>query len=452
MQMADKHGNLSNNPDKSQSYWCLVLTASLSLFNFGYNTSSIGGALLYIGTSDDTESCLSESVCLRTAFEKGCVVSSCLLGAVFGALIAGHLAELRGPRTILLFNNVSYILGPLGMALAPNIGILICARAFTGVGVGVSSALVTVYVSEIVPASRRGEYGAITAMMTTVGILLAFLASVFLADSWRVLLGASAVPAMVQSVLGLFVMPESPRWLQKQVQHERELQVGLLKGDTRLPVEAKRTGWVALWGALRSRRTAEPLIVGVGLQMFQQICGVNVTVYYSPQVFTMLHCSKELSDILSAIITCLSILSTFMIARIVDVIGRRRAGFIGISVMSASLVALAAAFLAPQSLVSGWVAALAILSYRVAFGMSLGPLPYIVTAEIFSDSWRAAGASLCWASNWTCNFIVSLTFLPLVNLISASGAFLLYTGACVASLWFLCAFVPETTGQELAKG
>lgn len=443
--------------DERKSYWWLTLTASLGLFNFGYNTSSIAGALLYIEPADGLpygQNCVDQSVCLRSSMEKGYVVASCLFGAMIGALVAGSFAELVGPRTALLFNNVPYLVGAIGMAIAPNIWVLICSRAVAGLGVGVSSALVTVYVSEIVPASRRGEYGVITSTMVTIGVLVAFIASCALAESWRVLLGLAAVPSVLQLMLGPWIMPESPKWLQKRQLEQPGKQVALLEADAGIRnAEVKpgsSSGWATLLAATRTKTTVRPLVVGIGMQFFQQTCGINVTVYFSPQVFRMLQCSELVSDALSALITFLSIVSSLIISKYIDVIGRRQSGFIGISTMALSFLAVAGAFLIPQEIVKGWLIFLAILIYRVAFGISLGPLPFVVTAEIFPDSYRAAGASVSWACNWASNFLVSLTFLQLVEVVGASATFSIYALLCFFALWFLYACVPETSGQELA--
>jgi len=181
-----------------------VLVTSLSLFNFGYNTASISGALLFMGNNSMHGDCASESICLTNSFEKSCVVSSCQLGAVLGALAAGSLADWIGRRATLLVNNVFYTVGPLGMFLAPSLELLVLARLLTGVGVGIASALVHVYISEVVSAEERGKHGAILVMMGTGGILIATLMADVLKERWRFVLGASAVFALLQAALGPF--------------------------------------------------------------------------------------------------------------------------------------------------------------------------------------------------------------------------------------------------------
>lgn len=433
----------------------LVLLTSLSLLNFGYNTASIGGALLYI--DQESVDCQHESVCLATSFEKGAVVSSCLLGACLGALAAGSLADLFGRRFVLLANNIFYVLGPIGMATAASVEVLAATRALTGVGVGVASALVHVYIGENVPASRRGEYGAILVMMGTGGILLANISSYILGDQWRAVLAIGAVPGLFQLCFGWRVMPESPCWLRdrelrrqrasggKMVAHDLEAIISdsLFEDET-------GGGWTALWRAIASGKAAQPLFVGAGLQFLQQVSGINVAVYYGPKIFTLAGFSKDVATFLCVCLSATQMAATLLLARVIDRLGRRPVSLVGIGFMAVSLVALAAAFV-PGLLPSDAAATLsvvAMLLFRVSFSISLGPLPFIITAEIFPSSCRTTGVSLCWFVNWVSNFAMSLAFLPMLQVLDAYGTFLLCAGICMVALLFVLVCVPETRGQH----
>lgn len=426
----------------------------MSLFNFGYNTASISGALLYIEVSD-TYDCSSEPVCLTSAFQKGYVVASCLLGAVVGALLAGSLADRFGRRTTLLGNNIFYTIGPLGMLLAPSVNALAVARSVAGVGVGISSALVHVYISEIVPAARRGGHGAILVMMGTGGILVANLTAYLLAERWRLVLGASVVTSLLQAAVGPFVMPESRRWLQS-----RELAAGarqvLVSGGSNGERMAQSAagcedgGWGALRTAVRAGDARKPLMIGFGLQVLQQVSGINVAVYYAPTIFKLAHFSDDLSVFLSAAVSLIQIMATLFLAGVIDRVGRRPMCFVGLVLMTVSLVVLGVSFLLSGK-AAGWLSLGAVLLYRVAFSLSLGPLPYIITAEIFPNSYRASGVSLCWAMNWISNFVVSLTFLPLAEVTTIPGTFFMYAAVCIFAIWFVHHQVPETTGRTLEE-
>jgi len=460
---------LPSEPERS--YALLVFVTGLSLFNFGYNTASISGALLYIDL--DQTDCSAEVVCLTSAFEKGCVVSSVLLGACLGALSGGPLGDRFGRSRALIYNNAFYIIGPVGMALSQSVETLAATRALTGFGVGVSSALVHLYIGESVPAARRGEYGALLVMLGSGGVLVANLVAYALGDMWRLDLGLSAAPALLQVLLGPFWLPESPAWLMKRHQHsssstnfssgtastspalvEPSPESPPARASTLLAAASPATeesSWLLLWKALRSGEARVALGVGAGLQLLQQISGINVAVYYGPKIFTLAHFSKHFSILLSSAVSLAQLAATLLLALLVDKVGRRIMALIGCALMAVSLIILGLAFCMPEE-DAGFLALTGVLIYRVAFSISLGPLPYIITAEIFPAAYRAPGVSLCWAVNWLSNFGVSLTFLPMLNTIGDAATFFIYAGVCLLAMVFVWACVPETNGVSMDGG
>jgi len=419
-----------------------VLVTSLSLFNFGYNTASISGVLLYIDSESKTWDCTSESICLTSSFAKGCVVSSCQLGAVLGAFAAGSLADWIGRRATLLVNNIFYTLGPIGMLLAPSVELLVLARLLTGIGVGIASALVHVYISEVVPAEERGKHGAVLVMMGTGGILVATLMSYFLSHRWRFVLGASAVSALLQAALGPCLMPQS-------VGNQQAREVALRSGGAFESHDGN--GWAGLWRAVQQGSVRKAFIVGIGLQVLQQISGINVAIYYAPTIFKLALFPDGMSIILSASVSGVQMVATLFLSILVDKVGRKPMCFIGLVLMAFSLVILGLAFL--HFLISGkaagWLAFVGMVAYRMAFSISLGPLPFIITAEIFPATCRAKGAAVCWAANWAANFVVSQTFPLMLSAVKPSGTFFFYAAICVAAVWFVWARVPETSCRTL---
>lgn len=437
-------------------YPILVFATSLSLFNFGYNTASIGAAIVSIDGENEA-TCWNEAVCLKNAFEKGCVVSACLFGAFFGSLFAGSVADRIGRRATLLWNNVFYIVGPIGMALAPNTVILAAARVVTGLGVGVASALVHVYISDTVPADTRGEYGAILVLLGSGGVLVAQLTGFLLPGQWRVLLGLSCIPAILQLLLRK-AMPKSP--FDVTPRETREVRVHGEAGDCserandashflRLPLRtngAQEGSWSRLWAGIKSGEARKPLFIGATLQVFQQISGINVVVYYGPEIFLDASIAKDATMLLSSVISCASLAATLVLAKFVDKVGRRFTGIIGCAAMTLFIATLGLAFLVngPGSEI---VAFIAMLGFRVAFSISLGPLPYIITAEVFPSNFRMPGVALCWAVNWFSNFVVSLTFPLMVDLLSEANIFFMFAFVSIASMIFIWRIVPETSGE-----
>jgi len=420
-----------------------MFMTSLSLFNLGYNTASISGALLFIDSA--RVDCASESICLTHSFQKGCVVSSCMLGAVVGALAGGELADLIGRRATLLLNNFFYTVGPIAMMLAPSVKILVLARLVTGVGVGIASAVTHVYISEFVPAEERGKHGAVLVMMGTGGILVATLMGYLFSHRWRIVLGASAVFALLQAALG-------PRHMHRSMcrQQGRELVPGPKAGGGEIdPCDGKGFGgWADLWRAVQRGSAKDALVVGVGLQLLQQFSGINVAIYYGPKIFTLASFPNRLSIILCALVSGMQMVATLFLSFLVDKAGRKPMCFIGLAFMVFSLVMLGAAFTMPGR-AAGWLALIGMLVYRIAFSMSLGPLPFIITAEIFPANCRAKGAAVCWSVNWAANWLVSLTFPLMLKAMTLAGTFFFYAAICLAAVVFVWAFVPETSCRAL---
>mmetsp|Transcript_71592 Transcript_71592/g.209841 ORF Transcript_71592/g.209841 Transcript_71592/m.209841 type:complete len:324 (-) Transcript_71592:29-1000(-) len=292
-------------------------------------------------------------------------------------------------------------------------------------------------------------------MMGTGGILVANLTAYLLAERWRLVLGASVVTSLLQAAVGPFVMPESRRWLQS-----RELAAGarqvLVSGGSNGERMAQSAagcedgGWGALRTAVRAGDARKPLMIGFGLQVLQQVSGINVAVYYAPTIFKLAHFSDDLSVFLSAAVSLIQIMATLFLAGVIDRVGRRPMCFIGLGFMTLSLVVLGVSFLLSAK-AAGGLALGAVLLYRVAFSLSLGPLPYIITAEIFPNRYRASGVSLCWAVNWISNFVVSYTFLPLAEVTTIPGTFFMYAAVCIFAIWFVHHQVPETSGRTLEQ-
>lgn len=186
------------------------------------------------------------------------------------------------------------------------------------------------------------------------------------------------------------------------------------------------------------------------MQVLQQICGINVVVYFGPEIFKDANFSARVAILLTAGTGLAQICATFLCARVVDKWGRRYMSFLGLTGMIISLAALGAAFQLTDSY-RGILALISVLVYRCMFSISMGPLPYIITAEIFPTSFRAAGVSLCWSMNWATNFLVSQTFLPMVNVLTTSGVFFAYMAVCFVAIAFIRSCVHETCGQTLEQ-
>ena len=400
----------------------LIFVTGLSLFNFSYSASNIGGVLLYLDSSHTD--CSMNAICLDSSLMKGVLVSSCLVGAFCGALSAGTLAVQYGARKMLLANNVFFIVGSISSALAPGILSLVLSRCVVGIGVGVASALVHVYIGEVVPAERRGEHGATLVMMGTGGILVANLVCWLLADRWRLVLALGSLPAIIQLSWGSMIMPESQTRQAKclgiscaqlrslQMDHDCENPEESDGSDDSCLLESG-AAWSNLWQSIQTGQAIPPLIIGCGLHVLAQASGINVIIYYGPKMFTLAGLPNSTAVFLSAGISLCQMAATLLLSRLVDRVGRKPMSYIGLSCMVISLGGIIYSYLLPPSHQAGWMALISCFSFRVAFSVSLGPLPYIITAEIFPESIRTPGVSFCLAVKWVANFTVALTWLPL---------------------------------------
>lgn len=311
----------------------LIFVTGLSLFNFSYSASNIGGVLLYLDSAH--ADCSHEAICLHSSLWKGLLVSSCLVGAFFGALCAGPLADHCGRRATLLANNAFFILGSLSCAFSPGILWLILSRCVVGIGVGIASALVHVYIGEVVPASRRGEHGAILVMMGTGGILVANLVC-WVVSGWRWVFALGSVPAFLQILGGLAIMPESTLWHRQRSRDldlaRKSLEVVAIEEvavidcedpECREDLLESTASWANLWQSIRSGEALLPMTVGCGLHVLAQASGINVIIYYGPKMFTLAGFSSSTAIFLSASISACQMMSTLFLSRVVDKVGRK---------------------------------------------------------------------------------------------------------------------------------
>lgn len=434
--------------EKTTSYRLHMLTfaACLSMIQFGYATGIIAGALLYLETGTILGT--------LTTMDKSFLVSSITFGAVIGTILCGYISAKYGRRWTLLSNNVLYMVGAVGAACAQSLPVLIAFRFISGVGVGVSTALTTMYIVECVPTNKRGQLGGFAPLCGTLGILLSYFASLLLGQlqgNWRWMMLAGALPSLLQLALSRH-MPESPRWLATEGRKVEALMVlqNIGNKDAALPTAAEGDA-AGGWTTLLKPRLRKPVLIGATLNAFQQMCGINVVVYFAPKILTQIGFGKELSIILTAIIGVMQLLSTFMLTKVVDTYGRRPLAFAGITGMILGLCALMASFW-PSLQGITWLPMLAvvgILLYRVSFSYSMGPIPYIITAEVFPTSARSLGVAFSSATQWMMNFMVSITFLPIVGILGSDGVWLIYIFTCLMAAGFIAQVVPEMKGREM---
>jgi SP family galactose:H+ symporter-like MFS transporter len=426
-----------------------ALFAALGGLLFGYDTGVISGALIFI----------KREFGLTTTAEE-IVVSGVLLGATLGAIFGGKAADLFGRRRVLLVTAAIFGIGALASAVAPSPTILIVSRVVLGLAIGLASTNVPVYLSEVAPPHARGWVVSLFQLAVTVGIVVAYLTDYAFAgiEGWRWMLGLAVAPALVFGI-GMFFLPETPRWLIRGGHHELAHRVLVRireQSDVTVEVEEIKASLVQQaesghWTDLLRRQVRPALVVGLGLAIFQQITGINTVIYYAPRILQSAGFNSASGAILATVgVGVVNVAMTILAMFLVDRAGRRPLLLVGIAGMIVTLGVLGLSFGYPSGQLA-WIAVICLMGYVASFAIGLGPIFWLLIAEIYPLKIRGLAEGTAATFNWASNLIVSLTFLTLVEKLGASSTFLLYAAASVASWLFAYYFVPETKGRTLEQ-
>ncbi|HEY1866771.1 MAG TPA: sugar porter family MFS transporter, partial [Candidatus Cybelea sp.] len=406
----------------------VLLVASVAALGgllFGYDTGVISGAILFISK----DFALPERLQAFT-------ISVVLLGCMLGALLAGNVADRIGRRSTLLAAGIVFLVGALVSAFTPNETILLSGRFIVGIGIGFSSVVAPLYISEVAPANSRGALVSLYQFAITVGILAAYLIDYGFAagGSWRWMLGLALVPSLVL-VVGMLVMPESPRYLFKIGYAERaRSELDRIYDD---PV-ASASEASSIAESLRTKQAgfdafAQPsirlaLYIGIALAVLQQITGINTVIYYGPQIFEMAGIASASASIFAqTLVGTVNCLMTLIAIFFVDRIGRKPLLYLGLTGMFLALSTMAFAFSKPHlSGVLGSITLVSMMVYVGCFAFSLGPIVWLLISEIFPLPVRGLGMSLSTLANWVGNFLVSQFFLTMIDRLGRPATFGIY--------------------------
>lgn len=423
--------------------------AGLGGILYGFDMGIIAAVLVFV----------RQSFVLSTRMEE-MVVSVVLVGAMSGAIAGGSIADRVGRRCTLVWGGIVFLAGSLLAFWSPNVAILIVARGLLGIAIGFTSVTAPVYVSELAPPQSRGLLIGLYQFALTIGIVLADLVGYWLAGehAWRTMFALGAVPAAFFLAL-IFTLPESPRWLFAQSRiAEAESVLGrytdaaganLLMEEIRqalaIPVEQR---WSELWKP--AVRTS--LFIAVGFTVLQQVTGINTIIYYGPKIFSLAGITSNKSAIFATLIVAVTnMLATIIALVLVDRVGRKPLLYAGMSGMTACLILLAYSFHAPAAFGAppGVVATVCLMVYITCFAFSMGPIAWILVAEVFPLRVRGRGVAAASLGSGASNFLVSMTFLSLIDAAGSSFTFLIYAAFCIVALAFVGFVVPETKGREL---
>jgi len=448
-------------PRTSRYVYAVGLVLLLCGLLFGYDQGVISGALNGIEEDFDPSTLVIEII-----------TSWVTLGAMVGALLAGVLADRLGRRFTLMLAAGIFVVGTLLEALAPGTVVLVIGRLVLGAGVGIASVAGPLYGAENAAARDRGRMVSLYQMAVTVGIFLAYWADYLLIESssWRLMLGISAVPAVLL-VLAILPLRDSATWYVRagrlddaeDVVRRAEPEVDA-PGRVREIADVLTSEVQASWREVFSARWRKPLVVAAGLAVLQQLTGINAVIYYANTIFAAAGFESPTQQSLATLwaVGGVNVVATLVAVFWVDRFGRKPLLTIGSWGMLLSLLLVAGAFLrldqvtasdtaSGQPTNAGYLALVGMVTFIASFAFSLGPVVWTVINEVFPAQARGKGVATATALNWLAAWLVTQFFLTVVEWTSTSGAFLIFAFFCAVTLWFTARFVPETKGRTLEQ-
>jgi sugar porter (SP) family MFS transporter len=462
---ADAASYSATSPGAAMTRWLGVVLAVVIVAGglFGYDQGVISGALPGI----------KEEFSLGVLMVQ-VVTSWVTLGALVGSLAGGALSDEFGRKRTLLLAGALFTFGAAVQWSAPDAAILVVGRFIVGVGVGVAAVAAPLYAAELAPANLRGRFISSYQLAITLGIFLAYLVNAQLASgqlsadsAWRAMLGAAAAPGLALLLFAL-IAPESPRWLMmrnrraeaKAVARKVEPEIDVAGHLDSIEEALRKDREAASWGEVFHREWRRPLMVAIGLAVFQQITGINAIIYYANQIFASAGFATEASRamVTTWAIGGVNVLATLIAIAFIDQVGRRKLLLAGLIGMGVSLVVagLAFRFIAPEGqaagpTIAGIVTVLALVVFITSFAFSLGPVTWTVINEVFPAPVRGRGVAVATAVNWGSAYLVSQFFLSLVQAIGSSMTFWLFALFCIIGWVWVYNAVPETKRQSLEQ-
>lgn len=454
--------------DKKQkqiSLLTITLVASLGGFLFGFDMAVISGVLPLV-----------QKQFLLSAAQEGWFVSSALVGCIIGVAISGELSDRLGRKKPLVLTAVLFVLSALGCAWMPTLSGVIVARLMGGIGIGIASNVVPLYISEIAPAAIRGRLVTYYQFALTFGILVAYLSNaallnmvspegigasapeslneLFGTEVWRVMFGIGVIPSLL-FLLGLLLIPESPRWL---IQKGRIAEgVSIISRITNKTIEEvqldqstqKVTKEKGSYKELFAPGMRKALLIGILLPLFSQFSGINAIIYYGPSILSNAGISLSNSLISQIIFGVANMLFTLIAIWKVDSWGRRPLYLFGTAGATVTLVLTGICFYYGAT-ASIWLL-ICVLGFLACFAFSIGPLKFVVASEIFPNAIRGRALAISIMVMWMADTIVGQLTPILLKGIGSAGTFWFFASFCLISFIAVFKFLPETKGKSLEQ-
>ncbi|MDZ7370864.1 MAG: sugar porter family MFS transporter [candidate division KSB1 bacterium] len=444
--------------DPKRTVYFASFVAALGGLLFGYDTAVISGGIGF----------LKEFFDLNPA-QEGWAVSSALVGCIIGVAASGFLNDAVGRKKVLLLSAALFTVSAVGSALPRTFAEFVLYRMIGGLGVGAASMTSPLFIAEIAPPAMRGRLVSWNQLAIVFGMLVVYFVNYLIADplhpewnvttGWRWMFGSETLPAALFFLL-LFFVPESPRFLIKKGRRkEGEAVLARICGEA----EAERMASEIEAAVAKERSSPSELLkpglrrmllLGVALAVLQQITGINVIIYYAPEIFKKLGSSTDAALLQTVVIGVCNLAFTLVAINTVDRYGRKPLMLIGAAGMGLSLLAFGmTAFLQ----ISGAGLLIFVLTYIASFALSVGPVTWVILSEIFPTRMRGRVMALCTVMLWGANYLVSQTFpmldadVFLVRTFHHAFSFWLYALFCVVLFGVVKAWVPETKGKSLEE-
>lgn len=427
-------------------FWSL--TSALAGFLFGFDTVVISGAEKTIQTLWGLSPGLH-----------GIAMASALYGTVVGSLIGGWPADRFGRKATLLWIGLLYLLGAVGSGLAPNVAVFIAARVIGGLGIGISTVVAPMYISEIAPPQHRGLLAGMFQFNIVFGILVAFVSNALLAgigeNAWRWMLGVAAFPSLLY-ILFCFGLPESPRWLLsrkgdrdaallvlQRVEPERSATEIAAQADEIAAASTEQVSSGRFW----TRRLRTPILLAILIAFFNQLSGINAILYFAPRIFELTGLAAKAALLQSIGIGLTNLIFTFVGLWLIDRLGRRTLLYIGSFGYITSLGLVAWAFFTHHFS----IVPVCIFGFIAAHAIGQGAVIWVFISEIFPNRHRAEGQTLGSFTHWIFAATLTTFFPKMVAAFPPGYIFSFFTGMMILQLIWVKTMVPETKGVPLEQ-
>ncbi|MEP7107712.1 MAG: sugar porter family MFS transporter [Ferruginibacter sp.] len=442
--------------NKKGSKWYIykaTVVAAVGGLLFGYDTAVVAGAIGFIQKRYDLSSAMV-----------GWIASCALIGCMAGAMFAGKLSDKIGRKKVLILSGILFGVSSAGIAVPMDLDWFVVFRLIGGLGIGIASMLAPMYISEIAPARIRGQLVSINQLGIVSGILLIYFVNATIAGwydeawnvstGWRWMFGSGLFPSSIFLVL-LFFVPESPRWLAQKERFDEAKEIltkvnGSVKADHELAeIKEALNMEKSSFSDILKPGVRKALLIGIILCIFSQVTGINAIMYYAPEIFKSTGDASGSALMQTVLVGIINVLFTLVAIKYVDRWGRRTLLLIGCAGMAFCLSIVGGAFF--FGFAKGYLVLVAILAYIAFFAISLGPLAFVVIAEIFSNRNRGMAMSVCIFFLWVSVYAVSQSFPMLLDSIGSAYTFWVYMLMSVFAFLFVYRLIPETKGKSLEE-